>query len=253
MLRPSQPPTLADLVRYPDLCRLLLPRSALVPLAQPAHETLILILLKRPLATREEREAVITAIRARLKTISDDRQIVTLTGIGVVGYDTEMIIRRDILRLAWAGGGLVGIYLLLAYRNLRHALLAFVPMVFGILILLAVMRGTGIRFNVINLIVLPLVSGLGVDYGVFCVSAARAVRYREGDRAELISSLSVSAHAVTVCALATALGFGSLVATSTPAIASVGTVLSISVAACWLGTVLLTIPTLLRTKKCRGF
>src|SRR6185437_4062213 len=143
-----------------------------------------------------------------------------------------------------------------------NAALALAPTLFSFLVLLAVMHLAGQKLNMINLVAVPLLIGIDVDYGIFLVSLARPQKirarlipspgtpgegqggssslgrgqpldplpspppeYREREKRSLVqlaNNLSPVCHAVMICALATLIGFGSLAWTSVPAIRSLG-------------------------------
>lgn len=93
----------------------------------------------------------------------------------------------------------------------------------------ATMRLAGLSFNLSNIIVLPLLIGLGVAYGIYFV-----VRWREGvDLAKVMRTSTP--EAILFSALTTVASFGSLAAADSLAMKALGETLSIA-----LGYVLLT-------------
>jgi predicted RND superfamily exporter protein len=87
-------------------------------------------------------------------------------------HNTEQITRRDLPRLVLIAAALAAGYLLLHFRNIPATLLALVPGIFGLLALLAFIRLSGQKLNMINLAALPLLIGIDVDYGIFLVHLA---------------------------------------------------------------------------------
>lgn len=69
---------------------------------------------------------------------------------------------------------IIWLLLLVDFRNFKHSLLVMIPIVFGILWLLGMMGIFGLKFNFMNMVVLPIVLGTGVDNGVHIFH-----RYRE--------------------------------------------------------------------------
>src|SRR5207247_7747413 len=94
------------------------------------------------------------------------------------------------------------------------------PTIFSLLLTLAIMHVANERVNMINLIAIPLLIGIDVDYAVFIVCAARLARKSTPEVFE--AQLTSSCHAIVMCAAATILGFGSLVFTRVPAVRSLG-------------------------------
>jgi predicted RND superfamily exporter protein len=250
-LSPRDVPTVATLLPYRQLARGVLPSAAFEPggAPPPPAEAITLMFLDRPAESRAERDAAIAAARAALADLPG----ATLTGLTVIGHDTEDAVRRDLPKLFGIAAALVVGYLLLHFRSLRDTLLSAAPTAFSLLCLLAVMRLAGQKLNMINLVALPLLIGIDVDYGIFLVSLARAAR-RDGGAAEpLVARIAAAANAVLLCAGTTVLGFGSLVTTSVPAIRSLGFVVGVGVLACLAGTLFLLAPALLAAdRKRRG-
>jgi hypothetical protein len=99
------------------------------------------------------------------------------------------------------------------------------------------------KLNMVNLIAIPLLIGINVDYGIYLVSLARRTA---ADGTDLIAGIGSSAHAVTISAVSTILGFSSLTPTSVPAIRSLGWVMAVGVGAGLFATLFLLAPLLIR-------
>ncbi|MEM9020944.1 MAG: MMPL family transporter [Planctomycetota bacterium] len=228
LLRPGPGPGLDALKDYPGLSSGLLPRSPSLDKKGNLYTTLVTVFLERPLDDRDERAAAIEAIRSATSEIPG----VTLTGVPVVGHDIEQVVQGELSRLLLIAATVVTLWLLVCFRSPRDTLVALIPVAGGVLVLFAVMKISGTGLNLINLIALPLLAGLGVDDGVFLVSAARAARQRGKDRSGLMSDLASSAQAITLTSATTALAFGSLLLTGVPAIRSLGLVVAVGILAC---------------------
>jgi len=127
--------------------------------------------------------------------------------------------------------------LVIDFKNLRHAMLAAAPLAVGILQMLGIMGWLGIPLNPANLIALPLILGIGVDYGVHIVH-----EFRETHGPYRMSS--GTAVAVLVDGLTTLVGFGSLMIASHQGLQSLGRVLTLGVTCC-LVTSLVMLPAVL--------
>lgn len=144
---------------------------------------------------------------------------------------------------------LVGIYLAMVgfiatvfdFRNLRDTLIALVPPIGGGLMLLGLMSLLNVDFNPINLIVLPLVLGIGVDDGVHLVHDYR--RQLASGATEYTPS-GDTVNGVLLTSLTSIIGFGSLMIASHQGLRSVGIVLALGVASC-LAVALILVPALL--------
>jgi hopanoid biosynthesis associated RND transporter like protein HpnN len=115
-------------------------------------------------------------------------------------------------------------FLFLLWRNLWDSLLAFFPLALAALVSVAIMVLLGMPFNFANVIVLPMLIGMGVDNGVHLV-------HRHRTNPEEVDVLGTStARAVFFSALTTVLCFGSLGFASHRGMAALGQMLTIGVA-----------------------
>lgn len=229
ILRPGQGPTLADLRGYPGLASGLLPSDAAAKDDDAPYTAISFLSVADPPKTRAERGRMIGELRSALT----DVDCVTLTGFTVVGHDIETQVRGELPLLLMIAGGAVVLWLVGCYRDARDVAFALLPVVLGLLMTFALMRLMGIGLNLLNMVALPLLIGLGVDDGVLMVSIARNARRESAPRDRLIEQLSSSAQAVTMTSLTTALAFGSLTLTAVPAIRALGAVMAVGIVACW--------------------
>ena len=109
--------------------------------------------------------------------------------------------------------------------------------IFGLLMLFGLMGLLNIPLNPANMIVLPLILGIGIDDGVHVVHDFR----RQAGRYRLSSS---TATAVLITSLTTMVGFGSLMTAHHQGLQSLGRVLTIGVICCLLSSVVI-LPALL--------
>jgi len=108
------------------------------------------------------------------------------------------------------------ILLMLTFRDIRLALLAFVPLALGGLWTVGMMGLANIQFNLANSVFMPLVVGAGVEYAVIILS-----RWREGRM--IPGHIPVStAKGVILAALTTTVGFGALMISHHRGIFSLG-------------------------------
>jgi predicted RND superfamily exporter protein len=125
----------------------------------------------------------------------------------------------------------------LDFRSVRHALLAAAPLGVGVLEAFGLMGWLQIPLNPANLIALPLILGIGVDYGVHIVH-----EFREQHGPYRMSP--GTAVAVLVDALTTIMGYGALMVASHRGLQSLGRVLTLGVTCC-LFTSLILLPAML--------
>lgn len=120
----------------------------------------------------------------------------------------------------------ITILLLILLRNVLDTLLVLIPLSLAGLLTIAATVLAGMQFNFANVIALPLILGVGVDYGVFIVQRGRSA----GDRNLLMTG---SARAVLFGALITVANFGNLALSHHPGTRSMGELLTLG-----LGTTL---------------
>jgi hopanoid biosynthesis associated RND transporter like protein HpnN len=123
-------------------------------------------------------------------------------------------------------GGMVCmvLFLVLLWRRVWDSILAFFPLVLAALLTCAALVVLGQPFNFANVIVLPMLIGMGVDNGVHLV-------HRHRTNPEEVDVLATStARAVFYAALTTMLSFGSLAFATHRGIAAIGQLLTVGVA-----------------------
>lgn len=123
---------------------------------------------------------------------------------------------REALTLAFAA---ITALLLLLWRRLGDAAMVLAPLILGAVLTGGTMVAIGISFNFANVVVLPLLIGIGVDSGIHLVHSSRIGEARDA----LLES--VTARAVFFSALTTIASFGSLAFAGHRGIASMGVLL----------------------------
>lgn len=159
-----------------------------------------------------------------------------------VGLATSALASSATIERAFVASGVIALLFVLALlwatlRSLRLALLALAPLALAGLMTLASCAIWGPDLNLANIIALPLLFGQGVAYDIYFVAAWQA-----GRRDLLASPLN---RAVIYSAVTNAAAFGALAISPHPGTASMGVVLSVSLA--WsLLCVMLVLPPLLK-------
>jgi uncharacterized protein len=129
----------------------------------------------------------------------------------------------------------------LMFRGALSTILALVPLLVGSVWTLGMMVLFGVQFNMANLLFLPLIIGIGIDNGVHIVHGFRASGKYEGESVPLARS---TAKAITLAALTTIVGFGSLMISSHRGIYSLGLLVALGVGSILIAS-LTTLPSLL--------
>ncbi|MBW2361692.1 MAG: MMPL family transporter [Deltaproteobacteria bacterium] len=144
----------------------------------------------------------------------------TATGMAVnlVGFgDATVDSFRQALVLACS---LITLLLLVLWRRIRETLLVLAPLLLGAALTVAGMVVLGLSFNFVNVVVIPLLLGIGVDSGIHLVHRASSAGGRGKDMLE-----STTARAVLFSALTTIVSFGALALSSHRGMSSLGVLL----------------------------
>jgi len=140
-----------------------------------------------------------------------------------------------------------GLYALIAicalvlwdFRNARLALLALVPLGVGALWTVGLMWLFGLQFNLANLIILPLIVGIGISNGIHIIH-----RHLEDGSHERSVIARSTGKAVVLSSLTTMVGFGALMVAQHQGIFSLGLLLTVGIG-CNLAASLTVLPAIL--------
>ncbi|NBW86556.1 MAG: hypothetical protein EBR23_06945, partial [Planctomycetia bacterium] len=159
------------------------------------------------------------------------------TGNPLQAYEASLEMKRSYEQAAIYALVVILAVLWLDFRSITHAMLAALPLALGMVQTLGLMGLLDLDLNPANLIGIPLILGIAVDYGVHVVHDAleRPGPYR-------ISAST--ANSVLVDALTTILGFGALMVASHKGLESLGRLLTLGVTTCTV-TSLVFLPALL--------
>ncbi|NUQ63973.1 MAG: MMPL family transporter [Pirellulales bacterium] len=148
------------------------------------------------------------------------------TGNPVQIYEASRQMKNSYEKAAVYALAAVVVLMLVDFASIRYTLLALLPLAAGVVQLFGLMGLLGIPLNPANMIVLPLILGLGVDYGIHVVHdfLRRRSCYR--------SFSGSTATALVVNALTTMVGFASLMIASHQGLQSLGRVLTIGITCC---------------------
>ena len=119
--------------------------------------------------------------------------------------------RRSTVRMVIFGSVIVFVVLQLRYRNPRHGLLAFACAALAALATYGIFGLLDVPVNVVSAISLLVVLGMGVDYGIFSVDAARSPE-----------RLGATLSSVLVSCLTSVFVFGALALSEQPALRAIG-------------------------------
>jgi len=159
------------------------------------------------------------------------------TGNPLQTYEASRQMKRSYEQAAWYALAAILFVLYLDFRSIRYTFLAMLPLGLGMVQLFGILGLLNVPLNPANMIVLPLILGIGIDDGVHVVHDFR----RRRGRYRMSPS---TASSVVITSLTTMVGFGSLMIASHRGLQSLGRVLTIGVSCC-LFTSLVMLPALL--------
>ena len=222
------------------------PRDAIVHLGDPAQRPLAFA-IEHHVRTRPE-EVIVAAylepaegvdwptVAARLRADLAGMPI-AIAARPLLEHELGDVLRHELrlfLLLAFAGNFLL---LVAIVRDVRTALAVLTPVVLVVLGLFAGMWMAHVPIDPINLIIPPLIVGIGVDNGVYLAAAARQF----GGVGAAVRAIG---RAIAITSLTTITGFGFLALSNYPPLASMGALMAIALSLCLLGTFFL-LPALL--------
>jgi uncharacterized protein len=164
---------------------------------------------------------------AKLSTLSNElaRGHTFLSGWELLGYATLQRVESKMWLVVLPLVLLVLLSLWFAFRRATEILLGLAVLGLSGVSLLAVMALAGWKWNLMNLMAMPLILGTGVDYTIFI---QLALRRHGGDCALVRRSVG---RALMLCGGTAVAGFGSLAMSSNPGMASLGQVCAVGIGA----------------------
>ena len=163
----------------------------------------------------------------------------------VVIYEGGQEILKSFLQAATTAVVAIALLLLVVLRNRRDVIFVFIPLALAALFTVAASVVLDVPFNFANVIVLPLLFGLGVTESLNLVVRER----QEGGPAPMMATCTP--RAVLFSALTMIAAFGTLALSDHPGIASMGLLLAVAITLTLLCTVIV-LPALMTAMNQRG-
>jgi hypothetical protein len=148
------------------------------------------------------------------------------TGEPVMVYESLTVLRDSYLKaFGYAFIGIAAI-LMINFKSLRFALIGSLPLAAGLLLMVGGMWLAGVSFNSANIIVLPLILGVGIDSAIYIIN-----RYRQGNETPAQVAMSSAGIGVFLNALTILFSFGALMVAHHQGVFSIGAVMSLGMVA----------------------
>lgn len=146
-----------------------------------------------------------------------------VTGAPVVGRESIRLMKNGYIEGGiYAFLAIVALVFLL-FRDLKFTVFALVPVIVGTVWTIGLMWVFSLKFNLANLVVVPLIIGIAIDGGIHMLHRVR----EEGGAGEIL--LRSTPRAITLSFLSTMVGFGSLLIADHNGIFSLGLLLTLAV------------------------
>ena len=142
---------------------------------------------------------------------------ISFTGLTIASYNLQQIIQKNLALAILLIMMVVFILLYIHFLSIKKSLLAISPVVCSFLWMLGTMNILGIKLNYLNIIIAPILIGIGLDNGIYIMQ-----RFYEKEKLELIDAIEHTGRAIVVTSLTTMIGFGSLITANFHAIAQIG-------------------------------
>jgi hypothetical protein len=153
---------------------------------------------------------------AFLKKLAAIDPLARATSVDLVSGQLAETVKRSFIRGFTIGGILVILLLILHFESLAGVCTSLFPVLAGVIVMLGIMAGLGMKLNFMNSMVLVTIIGMGSDYGL------QIHNRLQGNPSGFPEAFIQSGRAVFLSALTTIVGFGSLAFTDYGAMSSIG-------------------------------
>ena len=170
----------------------------------------------------------------------------------VTGTAVHMFESTRLMTEGYVNGGLYAmtaiiIYVSFLFRNIRTVFFVLLPVLVGSIWTVGIMDLVGLQLNMANLVILPLILGIGVVNGVHITH-----RYREEEDKNSSVLGKSTGQAVLLSSLTTMIGFGSMMVANHYGVFSLGLVLTLGVFNCLIASVTF-LPALLKLSTAKNW
>lgn len=170
----------------------------------------------------------------------------------VTGNAVHMYESSQLMKNGYINGGIYALaaiffFVLASFRNLKTTALILLPKLVGSVWTVGLMKIVGIKLNMANLIILPLISGIGLVNGIHIVH-----RFREDPNSDVSVLSKSTGQGVVLSSLATMIGFGSLMVADHRGIYSLGLLLTLGIGSSLLASITL-LPAMLKLCHIKGW
>jgi len=157
--------------------------------------------------------------RTLVRRLKESAPDVEVASISLVLAETRKIVTDDFIMATLIAAVGVFFALLVQFRDIRTVLVSMLSLGCGVVWMLGCMRLLGVSLNFANVVVAPMVVGIGIDDNIHLFH-----RFTEKKDGSMTDSLVFSGRAVIMTSVTTILGFGSLMFARYGGLKSIGMV-----------------------------
>ncbi len=157
-----------------------------------------------------------------------------ITGANILTGELKRLILQNLKTSSVLASLCIVVILWAYYRNITHLFFAVLPLFIGMSMLMGFMALFQVHFNFINIMVIPMIIGIGIDDGVHFTNTFRHPNYHSPLRGWFQTG-----RAVVLTSLTTIAGFGSIILSHYPGLKSMGIVAVLGIAGCLFGSIIL--------------
>ena len=161
--------------------------------------------------------------------LNGQKKRVSASGETIIFNDILQLIAYEGLLILIISAFVVFLIVLLDFKKIGNTLLVLLPLMMGITWMLGLMFIFKIKFNFLNVIVLPIIIGIGIDHGVHVFH-----RYKEEGDSYIPYVIKHTGSAIFMSSITTMVGFSSLLWASHKGLNSVGQLALIGVGATFI-------------------
>ncbi|WP_432800326.1 MMPL family transporter [Poriferisphaera sp. WC338] len=173
-------------------------------------------------------EAVLKPFIYQMRTVDPE-----VTGVIVQIYESGKLIWSSYLRAGAYALVIVFLLLWIDFKMMKDTLLCLLPVLVGFALTFGILYLVGVQINPANIIVLPLMFGIGVDAGVHIIH-----RYKQDKYTRPLGLSGGTGKGVSLTSYTTMIGFGSLMVSSHRGMQGLGFVMMLGIGmtlmACWI-------------------
>lgn len=157
-----------------------------------------------------------------------------ISGTQILTNELIKMISKDIVKITLLAMVVILFMLVITFRSFKDGLIGIVPVVMSVLAVAGLGNIFGVDINILNVMALPMILGIGVACGVHLVHRIK------GKGVENIKdTILFTGKAIIMTTLTTMFGFGSFVFTNHPGLISLGMLVIIGLAACLIFSILI--------------